>query len=372
MDTMSPDARLEAAIRCEPVDQIPMAPKIEEYAAKLTGISNADFLWNDERALDSLDRCFDLLGGWDMYRAVYVKIYGPLQKTIGITRSRLPGRELPPDAQYQALEEEIMTAEDYENLFQKGFFEYNAEFWRRAHGVDDDIIANALKTQADLQERCNEHARAKGMVPLYGGLIPFALDFLSFGRSLAPFLKDLYKRPAQVDRALDIVTEAIIGLARKSVEESGIRRLFVGFTRGSGTFMSPKMFRRFCLPYLKRMVDALYPAGIVLFLHADSDWTVHLESLKELPRHSVVLELDGSTDIFKAKRILDGHICLLGDVSSTMLTLASPEEVRAYCQQLITTVGDGGGLILGSGCTLPTSAKRENVDAMLESVRRKR
>ena len=64
--TMTPDERLEAAIRCEPVDQIPVAPKIEEFAGRLAGISNG-FLWNEERALDSLDKSFDMLGGWDMY-----------------------------------------------------------------------------------------------------------------------------------------------------------------------------------------------------------------------------------------------------------------------------------------------------------------
>ena len=288
--TMTPDERLEAAIRCEPVDQIPVAPKIEEFAGRLAGISNEDFLWNEERALDSLDKSFDMLGGWDMYRVVYIKMHGPLQKTIGITRSRLPGRELPPDSPYQAVEEEIMTVQDYQMLFDKGFSEYSAEFCRRAHGANSTQIVDAFRLQSELEVRCNERAAAKGMVPLYGGFVPFPTDFLSLSRSMKPFMPNTFRVPELVDKALDIATGTAIDLAKKAVAATGVRRIFTGFTRGSATFMSPKMHRRFCLPYLKRMVDALYSEGIVLFLHADSNWTLHLESFKELPPHSVVLE----------------------------------------------------------------------------------
>jgi len=369
MQEMTLEDRLNAAIKCQPVDQIPVAPKIEEYAGKLAGITNAEFLFDRSKALDALDNSWDVLGGWDMYRAVYIKLYGPLQKTIGITRTRLPGRELPDTAPYQAVEEEIMSADDYSYLFKTGFFGYSAEFWRRAHAVDDVQIRDAIRLQSELENECNARARAKGMLPLYGGFIPFALDFMALCRSLKGFVLDLYRRPDVLERALQVVTDEIIGLAKQAAAGSGVPRIFVGFTRGSGVFMSPAMFKRFVFPYLKLMVDALFPEGIVLFLHADSDWTLHLEGFKELPAHSVVLELDGTTDIVAAKRALAGHTCLLGDVSATRLTLGASEEVGLYCKHLIREIGEGGGFILGSGCTVPLTAKQENVETMLRSVR---
>ena len=368
MDSMTPDERLDAVMHCHPTARVPTAPKIEEYAGKIAGITNAEFIWDSEKGLSALDTCHDVLGGWDFYRAVYIKIFGPLQKAIGITRSKLPGLELAPDMPYQALEEEVMRPEDYDLLIGEGLVAYNAEFWRRAHGVDDSRITTALAEQAELERHCNERARSKVMVPLYGGFVPFALDFLWLARSLREFSKDLFRRPDQVEKALTVATEGSIQLALKAVAESGVPRVFMGFTRGSATFMSPKMFRRFCMPFLKRMVDALSPHGIMLFLHADGDWTMHMEAFRELPRHSVVLELDGTSDIFGAKRILGDHLCLLGDVNATLLTLGTPERVQAYCRRLIDEVGTGGGFILGSGCTVPLTAKRENVEAMLRSV----
>ena len=73
------------------------------------------------------------------------------------------------------------------------------------------------------------------------------------------------------------------------------------------------------------------------------------------------------TDIFEAKKVLGDHMCLMGDVSATMFTLGTPEEVEAYCKRLIDEVGEGGGFILSSGCGVPHDAKPENMRALIET-----
>jgi uroporphyrinogen-III decarboxylase len=50
-----------------------------------------------------------------------------------------------------------------------------------------------------------------------------------------------------------------------------------------------------------------------------------------------------------------------------MLSLGEPAEVEAYCRKLIDEVGNDGGLILGSGCSVPPNVKGENFRAMLET-----
>jgi uroporphyrinogen-III decarboxylase len=70
-------------------------------------------------------------------------------------------------------------------------------------------------------------------------------------------------------------------------------------------------------------------------LHYDADWDREIERLKELPARKCVLELDGKTDIFRAKKILAGHMCILGDVHPALLTLGTVDEVKAYCKRLL-------------------------------------
>jgi uroporphyrinogen-III decarboxylase len=85
-----------------------------------------------------------------------------------------------------------------------------------------------------------------------------------------------------------------------------------------------------------------------------------------LPRGKVVLEIDGTTDIFKAKEVLGDHLCIMGDVPAQLLKLGTPDDVRAYVKKLIDVVGKGGGFILSSGCDVPVDAKPENVKAVIE------
>jgi uroporphyrinogen-III decarboxylase len=79
--------------------------------------------------------------------------------------------------------------------------------------------------------------------------------------------------------------------------------------------------------------------------------------------------LDGYTDIFKAKEILGDHMCIMGDVPPSLLTLGTPEQVENYVKKLIDEVGKGGGYILCTGCELPIDTKEENYRAMLETAK---
>ena len=48
------------------------------------------------------------------------------------------------------------------------------------------------------------------------------------------------------------------------------------------------------------------------------------------------------------------------------MTAGTPEEVNAYCKELIEVAGKGGGFILTNGCGVD-HAKAENVKIMIEA-----
>jgi len=102
----------------------------------------------------------------------------------------------------------------------------------------------------------------------------------------------------------------------------------------------------------------------------DNDWTPLFGFFADWPRGKCVVNLDGTSDIFKAKEILGDVMCIMGDVPASLLKLGEPDEVDAYCRRLIDEVGAGGGFILSSGCDVPIDARPENVQAMIQSVRR--
>ena len=79
------------------------------------------------------------------------------------------------------------------------------------------------------------------------------------------------------------------------------------------------------------------------------------------------MALDGETDIFKAREILDGHMCIMGDVPAAMLYMENPDKIYAYCTRLIRELGPEG-FILQSGCDIPANARLENVKAMVSAA----
>jgi len=139
--------------------------------------------------------------------------------------------------------------------------------------------------------------------------------------------------------------------------------------RGGCFYYSLKIYERFEYPYMKKMVEAFANEGLITVMHLDQDYTLNLPYFKDLPAKMVVAELDSMTDIFKAKEILKGHMCIAGDVPAALTSLGTPEEVEEYCKKLIDVVGEGGGFILSSGCTIPADCKMENFKAMVNTAK---
>ena len=188
-------------------------------------------------------------------------------------------------------------------------------------------------------------------------------------RSLVRFTEDLYSNPEPVERALKRMTADLIAKQLSLVKQTGINTWSLVEERASGFWYPLSVFERFWWPYTEEIVDAFWSEGIVTMFHLDQCWDKNIDYFKKLPKGSAVLQLDSLTDIFRAKEILRGHLCLYGDVSASLMSLGKAEEVEAYCQKLIDEVGGDGGFILSNGCSMPPNPRPENVRAMIETGR---
>jgi uroporphyrinogen-III decarboxylase len=209
--------------------------------------------------------------------------------------------------------------------------------------------------------------RARGVVPLSPIAATIPYEYFCGGRSMKEFMLDLFRRPDKVQAAMDAALPVLIDDMRRSIRRLGLVGLWIAGWRSASEFIAPRQWERFVFPYFKQLVDAAVEEGAIPVLHFDANWDRDLEYLKELPKGKCVLSLDGRTSIFRAKEILGGHMCIMGDVPPRMLTLGTPEEVTAYCRRLVDEIGPGG-FILSSGCDVPIDAKYENVKAMVDAV----
>ncbi len=373
MAKMTARERLEAAIRCDKPDRVPITPMLDFFCARYKGVSLEKFVNDNDLARDLLIQVFDEFGGWDAtYQGTTLNEFA-FALTLPM-RLKMPGRELPPDSIWQFDEVPVIEVEDYDFAIAHGFLPLWGKLFPKMRPLQSPAqipeLLNAWNQQA-VKDTLIWESRA--VLSFAGVGISPPLDFFSLGRSLKEFSFDLYRRPDKVLAAMDAITPGLIETAiggQKGMRQAtkwGYMVNFIGATRGSATFISPKMFEKFNWPFIKRIALALLDAGITPLFHFDSDWTPVLEFFKDLPKGTCVLELDSVTDIFKAKKVLGGHMCLMGDVPAALLTLGTVDEVRAYVKRLCEEVGDGGGYILSSGCSVPVNAKPENVRAMIEA-----
>ncbi|MBM3154829.1 MAG: hypothetical protein FJ008_05775 [Chloroflexi bacterium] len=371
-ETMTSMERVQAAINLEPVDHVPVLPLVTLFPARYKGMTNADAVRNPDLATRAIIEVFDEVGGWDGmvfsgYRAYLVP---PKVSAVAMVPQILqPGRELPENAAPQFDEREAIAFEDYDLIIKMGWKGFAEKHYQRFLPFPEDKIIAWAERQFNYYIRDMKAWEQKGIPCLAGAMTLSPLMFFSLKRTLVNFTLDLHRHPDKVAAALDAVVGDLIDDALYAARLTGLPCILLALERGGGFYYPLKIFERFEFPYIKKMVGTFASEGFVTILHFDNDWTLNLPYLKELPRAKCVCELDGTTDILKAKDILRGHMCIMGDVPASLSALGTPEEMEAYCKKRIEVVGKGGGYILSSGCELPPDTKFQNFKAMIDAAK---
>jgi hypothetical protein len=382
-DTMSKEERLGAVFRLEIPDRVPVVPLFGYFLCRYSGIASADIWVDAGKRRRAWDRVYRELGEFD---AVYVvTTANPLVFSwIMPMKTKWPGKELPPDAVVQTIEEEVMHEDDYAWLVSPGripkrlvypmlltrmFSRTHPEFPKRLVFLAPVLDAVLLKEVLWLRGWGKQWAR-RGIPLLWGAVAEAPFDTFSLLRSIGPFTGDLFRRPEVVAEAAMACVDSIVFQLEAMARIVGNNRVWLFLHRSSNSFISPRQFKSLAFPSLREIVSSLAAKGFDLVLHCDGNWDKNLETMLELPAKRCMFQFDGSTDIFRAKEILKGHSCIYGDVPARLLATGSASEVEEYCRNLIAVVGKDGGFCLGSGCELAPDARPENVRAMLHSVKK--
>lgn len=370
LETMTPEDRFMASVSLQPVDRVMCAPFVQGYAASFCGTTQAKYYNDMDLALDCLDRLKAAYPVWDGFRSSYPDLgYSPLLRNRWFQKVNLPGEELPEDSPYQILEVSLATQDEMKAITKTGLIRYMQTVTKRIRpdkGLIHFLLWEMRRKKIARREAAAAHKR--GQVLYYGGTYSPPFELLSMTRGMIEFSKDLYRLKDELAQIMWAIQADCIKMAIDGCKVVGVNHVFIVGCRCGTTFLNKKQFETFTWPFMKDAALKMIAKGIIPIFHLDTDWGRAMEYLLELPKGKCIVELDGETDIFRAKEILRDHVCLSGDVPPSLLTVGSPAEVDEYCKKLIQTVGKGYGFILSNGCTMPPNAKHENVKALFESV----
>ena len=203
--------------------------------------------------------------------------------------------------------------------------------------------------------------RVGGEVPIMGwveGALAEATDL----RNINNIMLDVALQPEFVEEICEICVEVGIAFARAQVEAGAD---IIGLGDAVGSLVSPQMYRRFALPYEKRIFDAVHEMGALARLHICGDTNNIVDAMVETGAD--IIDLDYMVDMEAAVANYGDRVSFCGnfDPSSVMLD-GTPEDVYAaatHCMEI-----GGSRAISGAGCEIPMWTRDENLHAQSQAL----
>jgi uroporphyrinogen-III decarboxylase len=374
IETMTSAERVATALAFEKPDRVPVVPFLcKSTAANYCGVSRAQVERDLELGLQCMLRTFDDVGGWD---ALNLDMPDTALANVLLWQQplewKVPGVDLPEDAVLQCHEREVMTVEDYDKVIEEGFAKfYYDDLIYRIYPLEPGSVAEEIrKLEAFYGDRCVPEWESRGVAPYLSSVSWCNHPFfeLCLARSFTKFTEDLFYRPELVEKALGRMADEWIGEHAAGAKEAPEKCAYLVEERASAFYYPLSVFERFWWPLTVKFVNAMWSEGAVTVMHLDNDWSKNLPYWKrDLPRGSYMIQLDGTTDIFAAKNLLQGHAMFCGDLPASLQALGSTEAVEGYCKRLIDEVGYEGGYFLTTGCDTAPDCKPENLRAMVQT-----
>jgi hypothetical protein len=315
-----------------------------------------------------------------------------------------PGHGVAPQHVYQCKEDEYMMADEYDDLIHdpSGFFSH--KYLPRVfgalsgfpmlpflpgileiYGLGLNFIPYGLPpVQATYKALFEAGAEAlkwiSALGPAEGELAMCGYPTLLGGFTKAPFdvigdtlrgtkgiMLDIHRQPDKLLEAMDALVPLMIGLGVNNSKVTGNPLIFIPLHKGADGFMSDEHFKKFFWPTLQEVMLGLIEGGCIPFPAAEGYWNTRLEVMQDIPKGKTLWMIDQS-DMKKVRQTVGKNACLFGNVPSSKLSLGTPQEIKDYVKNLIDTVGQDGGLIIGNGAFYD-EAKPENVKAMIDTAK---
>jgi len=159
-----------------------------------------------------------------------------------------------------------------------------------------------------------------------------------------------YDKPDWVHRLLNILLEKKLQFI-ETMRGAKFDLIETGGGAGSSTVISPKIAREFCLPYDRKLHDALHSLGFMVTYHTCGG-TRGIEDLIvangcDASETLAPMSIGGNSEPWEAKQAFGNRVALIGGMDQyNVLTKGTHDEIRAMVRKLFETVGYEGGYIL--------------------------
>lgn len=403
------DARWQRVMDCVALkqpDRMPIGMLPTFWLAKYGGISCRQLMYDYETTKALAERAV-LEFEPDIHSPmVLATASGNALEAIGFKQLQWPGHGVGDDQPFQYLDREYMMADEYDEfLFDPTGF-YLQKYLPRVAGAFEGFedlpvfpglhyfrliggirafakpsvraaLEKVIKAAEEVERFAGHHVQFTQRMTALGFPASYAITAVSpydyiadYFRGATGMMKDLYRNK---DKLLALLDKASVFLTRQAVAGAaagGNPIVFIPVHWAPDAFMSPKQFETFWWPPFRKMLLGLIDAGLIPMPMWEADCTKRLETIRDVPPGKCIYWFE-RTDMVRAFEVLGDVVALRGNLSPSMMTTGTPDEVDAAVRHLAENVfHKGGKLILDCAFGIPDETPVANVRAMFDAARK--
>ena len=333
--------RINAALNGEWPDKIPIMLHNFMMAAREAGYTMAEFREDPKKIADSFIKAVEKYN----YDGVLVDV-----DTVTLAGAVGVPVDFPEDEPARSNRGNIDSLDMVDDLPSPDISRYKyVQVWLEAV----KILKDYFKDEVYIRGNCDQ--------------APFSLA--SMMRGVENWMMDLLDRKNEdkVFKLLNYCTGATSQFI-DLMANTGADMVSNGDSPAGPELISPEMYRKYALPFEKRVIELAHNRGKPYTLHICGDTVPILDDM--VGSGADCLELDYKTDINIAHKKCKDKVVFIGNIDpSGVLAMGTPEEVKSKTKELLDIYGDSPFFILNAGCAIPPITPEENLRAMIDTAR---
>ncbi|MFQ5555174.1 MAG: uroporphyrinogen decarboxylase family protein [Acidimicrobiia bacterium] len=397
--------RFADVVRLRQPDRVPRLLAAGAFVSTYGGATHGEVMYDYERGAATVIKFHE---DFDLdYRAPGRALPEPVFDRLGYVSYRWPGGTLAPHQQYQAVEGEYMTVDEYDDLIAdpESFLQrvYLPRIFTEVGGwstipsflgsvelpflpsmmarFGDPEVQAAFDAFLEAGAMAWDWKRAMSVVTtkvqgelgypaLTGGYTKVPFDFVGDTlRGTRGVMLDMFRDADKLLAACEAIAPLAVRLAVDAANTSGNPFSYVVLHKGADAFMSTDDFARFYWPGFRAIIDGMRAEGIVPLLFVEGSYDNRLDLLADagVPSGTTLWMFD-QTDMTEVKRKIGPWAGIGGNVPASLFKVGTPEAMEAYVRELIEIAAPGGGFFLAPGAGID-DATEDNVRAYLAAGR---
>ena len=186
------------------------------------------------------------------------------------------------------------------------------------------------------------------------------------------FCKWLIKKPKAAHQVMRVMTDFMKKLTEHWKDTLGVEGVLPwgADPSSSNQMISPKHFEQYVLPYTRELNEKILSLGYRhIFCHICGEQNLNLPFWAQIPfGNPGLLSFGHEVDIETAAEYFPDHV-IMGNIEPAIIQFGTPEEVYQASRKIIEKGKNlPGGFIFALGCEMPTMAPVENVKMMTKAA----